>query len=315
MCSRNRDVPLVKELIGKKYGSTFVSSQGSKDWKRVQRSELHGQCQNVQGITNDDSSEVDDPEDPAEIPASDDVGHIRALESALNNDAFLNKTTFSQEKYLRKKHKKYAKEFTVLKPSLIAFCEANPTEIRADMLGSLLRFAGANSRSAVAVVDDAAGLITASLLLMGCKVDRYIFGKSTGQERGQHMFGVENSENLRVIRDMSEAKSTRAYDSILIAHNGTGEFEIDHIFNALQGQLKLSGTIAFYSRNIEPMLKLFHQLRTDTEAGSESRYINLQLTEQMFREQEILKDRTHPVMQQSINLFKGFILSGIKVVA
>ena len=263
-----------------------------------------------------DASSSDEAMDaPVEQSSEAHIGHIRALESALNNEAFLSKTKFSQEKYLRKKHNKYAKELTVLKPSINDFCDANPSEIRGDMLGSLIRFSGVRHGSSVAVVDDAGGILSASLLIQGCKIDRYVFGRSSGQERGQYMFSVDKSQDINVIRDPSEAKPNRAYDAIIIVHNGTTEFDVGAVVKDLEPYLKLSGCLAIYTRNIEPVLNLFHDLRLPKDEQAETRYINVQLTEQMCREIEVLKDRTHPVMQQSIYLFKGFILSGIKVAA
>jgi hypothetical protein len=309
---------LVKEIIGKKYGSTFISSAGSREWTRVQRSELIGSGEQKESPTEnvgDLSSSDEKDDDVPETSSSLHVGHIRALESALNNQAFSSKTRFSQEKYLRKKHQKYAKEITVLKPSLNDFCDANPTEIRGDMLGSLIRFSAVRHGSHVAVVDDVAGVLTASLLLLGCKVDRYVFGRSSGQERGQHMFSVEKSVNLLVMREHDGGQQPRSYDAVVIAHNGTTEFDVRDAFKTLEPSLKLSGSLAIYCRNVEPLLRLFHEIRLQNNETNESRFINVQLTEQMCRELEVVKDRTHPVMQQSIYLFKGFILSGIKVVS
>lgn len=262
--------------------------------------------------TNESSS--DDPmNDVVDGHERTHVGHLRALESALSNDAFLGKTKFSQEKYLRKKYRKYAKEITILKPTIADFCEANPAEIRSDMLGSLLRFSGTQSGSIVAAIDDVAGILTAALLQIGCKVERYVFGKNSGQERCQHMFGLDKSENVLVKRDAADTMPGRVYDSIVIAHNGTPEFDVEKAFQQLVPFLKVSGTIALYARNIEPLLSVLYQLRIDSNSSRDSSFINVQLTEQMCREQEIIQHRTHPVMQQSIFLFKGFILSGIKV--
>ena len=300
-----------KAVLGQKYGATLSNTPGTREWVRIQRSELRGV------FDEDDESDGKDESMESSEAASgqtppEHLGHIRAMESALNNEAFLGKTKFSQEKYLRKKHEKFSKEITLLKPTLGDFCDAHSTEIRRDMLGSLMRFSGANYTSTVALVDDANGIITTALLQRECKVDRFIFGKRTGQERAMHMFGVEKSPLLRTMRE--DSPLDKFYDSIVIAHNGTAEFEIEDVFNKLESRLKLGGTIAFYARNVEPLLALLYKLRCPEEE-SEFRYLNVQLTEQMCREMEIVKDRTHPVMNQSIYLFQGFILSAIKVVA
>ena len=301
----------MKAILGQKYGATVSYPADTREWTRIQRSELHGvYAADQESDGEDEMMEADGP--ATNQTPTEHMGHIRAMESAINNDAFLGKTKFSQEKYLRKKHEKFAKEVTILKPTIGDFCDSHTTEIRADMLGSLLRFAGSRQGTSVALVDDANGIITAALLQRQSIVDRYIFGKRSGQERAMHMFGVEKSESLRVLRD--EFPEDRYYDSIIIAHNGTSEFDIAPMFEKLEPRLKLGGTIAIYARNIEPLLSLLFKLRCPEE-DSEFRYLNVQMTEQMCREQEIIQDRTHPIMNQSIHLFQGFILSAIKVVS
>lgn len=305
-----------KALIGQKYGSTFTYSSTSREWTRTQKSEL-------QGVFHESDSESPEPvEESSEMIFSnesaietmkvdDHLGHSRATESAFKNEAFLSKTKFSQEKYLRKKHEKFAKEITVLKPSLNEFCDLNTVTIRGDLLGSLVRFSGARQGSVVAVVDDGAGILTTALTQRLCEVDRFVFGRNTGQERAQHIFGVEKADNLKVYRNMDEA--TRFYDSVVVVHNGTAECDLGDIFQKLSPKLKLGGNIAFYCRNIEPLFSILYDLRKSPEDVQANRFINVQLTEQLCREIEIVKDRTHPIMQQSVYLFQGFILSAIKV--
>jgi tRNA (adenine58-N1)-methyltransferase non-catalytic subunit len=245
-----------------------------------------------------------------------ETGHSRAAASAASNPAFLAKTKFSQEKYLRKKQKKYSKEVKLLKPCLKDFCESGIPPIRADMLGSLLRFSGANFGSTVAVVDDVFGIITAGFLQRGCNVERYVLGRATGQERAQCAFGLERSPNLFVHRSLTSDEAIESkYDSVAIAIATSAETTIQESFEALQGKLKLCGTLVCYSRTIEPLLALLYKLRENPVEGQETRFINVQLTEQMLREHEIVKERTHPIMTQSLGLFQGFLLSAIKVCA
>jgi tRNA A58 N-methylase Trm61 len=96
-------------------------------------------------------------------------------------------------------------------------------------------------------------------------------------------------------------------------NSGQAEATIEQVFEALNARLKVAGTLVIYSCYIEPLLELIYKLRADPIEGQETRYLNVQLTEQMLREHEIIKERTHPIMKQSIGLFKGFILSAIKV--
>ena len=296
-----------KALLGHPYGATFTHETGSR-WSRSQRTELRG------AIVSDNENNDSDIEACDSVIAGKHEGHVRATDSAINNAAFLSKSNFSQEKYLRKKHDKYAKEITVLKPSLADFCESCPTEIRSDLLGSLLRFSAAKYGDSVGVIDDTAGILVTALLQRGCSVERYVCGRNTGQEKALHMFGQEKAPGLTVIRQESLASSGTKYDSIVLAHNGTTDVDLDVAYRVLEPMLKHGGALAIYSRTIEPLLEILYNLRNVSEEESaSSKFINIQLTEQMYREQEIVKERTHPIMQQSTNLFQGFILSAIKV--
>ena len=285
----------------------------SKGWVRTQKSELRGVYEEETEEESVDEDAMSDGGTSRSMQVDDHSGHSRAAESAMNNSAFLSKTKFSQEKYLRKKHEKFAREITVLKPCLNDFCEINSTQIRGDILGSLMRFSGVRQGSVAAVVDDGAGILTAALVQRLCSLDRLVMGRSSGQEKAQHVFGVEKSDLVTIVRDIT--KVSRFYDSIMMVHNGTSECDVDSVFETLEPRLKLGGTIALYSRTIEPLLNILYELRGNPEEGQQTRFINVQLTEQMCREQEVLKDRTHPIMQQSLFLFQGFVLSAIKVMA
>ena len=247
-----------------------------------------------------------------ELESQKHTGHSRAIDSALNNPAFSSKTKFSQEKYLRKKHQKYSKEITMLKPCLKDFCDGGMVPVRADMLGSIMRFTGAKAGSVVGIVDDGIGIVTTALLQRECLLDRFVLGKATGTERAQCVFNLDKSSLTRALTSLNDP-TARVYDSIVIVNSGEAEASIDDVFRALEKRLKVAGTVVIYSAYIEPLLKLVYELRQEPKEGDVHRYLNVQLTEQMLREHEILKERTHPIMKQSIGLFKGFILSAIKV--
>ena len=127
------------------------------------------------------------------------------------------------------------------------------------------------------------------------------------------MFGLEKPEKLLVIRHETVKATGTSYDSLMLSHNGTAEVTIQEAFRALEPMLKHAGGLAIYSRTIEPLLEILYSMRKSSDRIAESRFINIQLTEQMRREQEILKERTHPIMQQSLSLYQGFILSALKV--
>ena len=251
-------------------------------------------------------------QEKAESDPGKHSGHSRAIDSALNNPAFSQKTKFSQEKYLRKKHQKYSKEITMLKPSLKDFCDGGMVPVRADMLGSILRFAGVRCGSVVGIVDDGVGIVTTALLQRECLIDRFVLGKATGTERAQCVFNLDKSPLFQNLTSLEDS-AARYYDSVIIVNSGLAEDSIQEAFEGLQKRLKVAGTLVIYSAYIEPLLSLVYELRREPTEDQEFRYLNVQLNEQMLREHEIVKERTHPIMKQSIGLFKGFILSAIKV--
>ena len=307
----------VKSIVGSKYGSTICKFDGRSDWTRIQRSQVTGSldenpgddCMECSG--SDEDVDTKDPE-KSEPENGQHAGHSRAIDSALNNPAFSTKTKFSQEKYLRKKHQKYSKEITMLKPSLKDFCDGGMVPVRADMLGSIIRFAGVRAGSVVGIVDDGVGIVTTALLQRECLVDRYVLGKATGTERAQCIFNLDKSPLFQNLTRLDDP-AARYYDSLVIINSGQAEASIRDTFDALQPRLKLAGTLVIYSAYIEPLLNLVYELREEPKENQEFRYLNVQLTEQMLREHEIVKERTHPIMKQSVGLFKGFILSAIKV--
>ncbi|CAM6102245.1 unnamed protein product [Calypogeia fissa] len=87
-----------------------------------------------------------------------------------NSSSFDQKTPFSQEKYMRKKQKKYAPRVILRRPSARSICEAyfakDPRKIgfcRMDTLALMLSLSNVGANSDVLVLDSLGGLITAAV--------------------------------------------------------------------------------------------------------------------------------------------------------
>ncbi|KAF4690112.1 hypothetical protein FOZ62_000840, partial [Perkinsus olseni] len=99
----------VSALIGRRYGSTIHHS-GSDGWVR-------SQCSKV-STSEDAAVEIDTTVNNQFLEQSSednqpDIGASSATDAALKSKTFEMKTQFSQEKYLRKKQKKYLREVTL----------------------------------------------------------------------------------------------------------------------------------------------------------------------------------------------------------
>lgn len=86
-----------------------------------------------------------------------------------NSTTFQNKTAYSQEKYKRKKQKKYAPSFVLRRPSSRRICEAyfikSPQKIgflRMDTMGLMMSLANVAAYAEVLVMDMVGGLLTAA---------------------------------------------------------------------------------------------------------------------------------------------------------
>jgi len=273
-----------KELIGRRYGET-VSREGEA-WVRCQPTVVE------QAL---DASSESEPEEES-----------RAAQSALQSDTFASKTIFSQEKYLIKKHKKYANEVTLLEPTIMNLSEVVGSPIRWEAIGLLLRYGNATSGAKVLVWDDATGLPTAALLQRGCNVTRLIAGKGTNSQKCVTDLGV-STEHLKECR-LVDHTAQDFYDSVVIVNTESiAEAAVEEIVEKTMASVSsCCGTMTVYTRHMESASHLHKMFRRAKE------FINVTMTETFFREHQIMDQRTHPLMSE-VSLFQGFIVTCMKV--
>lgn len=183
-------------LIDSPYGSTFELQRGPKGpfLVKVPRAKIDQNqatvepCDAVDDDVNmgsdvvnmlpgrDNRSLVDD--NTAQKLSAHDIHRLRMdcasgkdIVNALiaNSTTFQNKTAYSQEKYKRKKQKKYAPSFVLRRPSSRRICEAyfikSPQKIgflRMDTMGLMMSLANVSAYAEVLVMDMVGGLLTAA---------------------------------------------------------------------------------------------------------------------------------------------------------
>lgn len=177
-------------LVGHPFGSVFEVQSGAKGGSFVRVSPSGADLRDGLG-EKDDGEEAPGDEvkgkdnrslidnNTAQTLSAEDISKMRtegvsgrAIMEALvaNSATFHTKTAFSQEKYLRKKQKKYAPRVVVRRPSARSVCEAyfakdpNKTgHLRMDMLSLILSLANVGGYAEVLVLDMLGGLLTASV--------------------------------------------------------------------------------------------------------------------------------------------------------
>ncbi|KAI5678346.1 hypothetical protein M9H77_09296 [Catharanthus roseus] len=175
----------LQPLIGCPFGSLFQQENG-KDGPFLSRilSTSKGDSNNQENTecpivceTKDNRELVDN--NTAQNLSGEDIDELRRkgasggeiIEALIRNSStFEKKTSFSQEKYLLKKQKKYSPRVLVRRPTARSICEAyfkkRPEQIgflRMDSLSLLLSLANVTSHSDLLVVDMIGGILTGAV--------------------------------------------------------------------------------------------------------------------------------------------------------
>ncbi|KAF4653053.1 hypothetical protein FOZ61_009248 [Perkinsus olseni] len=336
----------VSALIGRRYGSTIHHS-GGDGWVR-------SQCSKV-STSEDAAVEIDTTVNNQFLEQSSednqpDIGASSAADAALKSKTFEMKTQFSQEKYLRKKQKKYLREVTLLPLNLFNYCHYAPGAAngpRFDLVGSILRHTS-HCSSLVVWDDSCGGLITAAALQRGQKVERLARGRGTTPDAAVTELGIPgevvgallSKTQLVEAEGIEEEKGKQddevGSDGLRHYHKHSTKRSVvgNPVINPDGGvmvwmDLAISGsTKEFFEvasvvmEQISPYcgtlvvlarhMDLVQQLQR--QLIKLPQWINVTLTEPIVREHQVLPNRTHPIMQSATNSAQGFILTAIKVV-
>ncbi|KAF4676643.1 hypothetical protein FOL47_005796 [Perkinsus chesapeaki] len=277
-----------------------------------------------------------------------DMASSSATDAALKSKTFEMKTQFSQEKYLRKKQKKYLREVALLPLNIYNYCHYAPGAAngpRFDLVGSILRHTS-QCQSLVVWDDSCGGLVTAAALDRGQHVERLARGRGTTPDAAITELGIPSevvgsllSKTQLVDEEEEESKQDdyvgddglrhyhkRARKRSVVGNpvispdggvvvwmdlaisGGTKEFS--EVTSAVMEQITpYCGTLVVLVRHMDLVQRLQRELIKSEE------WINVSLTEPIVREHQVLPNRTHPIMQSATNSAQGFLLTATKVVA
>ncbi|EER05671.1 conserved hypothetical protein [Perkinsus marinus ATCC 50983] len=336
----------VSALIGRRYGSTIHHREG-EGWVR-------SQCSKV--ATSDDAAvEIDTTVNNQFLEQTSDdkqpaIGASSATDAALKSKTFEMKTQFSQEKYLRKKQKKYLREVTLLPLNLFNYCHYAPGAAngpRFDLVGSILRHTS-HCSSLVVWDDSCGGLVTAAALQRGQKVERLARGRGTTPDAAVTELGIPGevvgallSKTQLVEGDEKEEEEGKQDDEVgsdglrhYHKHSTKRSVVGNPVLNPEGGivvwmDLAISGTtkeffevVSVVMEQITPYCGTLVVLARHMDLVQQLQrrlikapgWINVTLAEPILREHQVLPNRTHPIMQSATNSAQGFILTATKVV-
>lgn len=174
----------MQEIIGKRYWTTFemIPAKGSKrafTLKAIQEAESWDDLKNTLSsgfdnrcITDDGTSQKLSKEEILQLQESGKSGKEIIGTLIENSKSFLAKTEYSQEKYIKKKEKKYLRYLVICKPTIVALHEVyfrlDHTRIgglRMDALSQLLSYSDVQSDGLYMLYDSGSqGLPAASML-------------------------------------------------------------------------------------------------------------------------------------------------------
>ena len=297
-------------LVGRLYGETIT--QNNEDvWIRVQPT--------VVGDVSDpsESAEAVDPlADEPELDTRIEVTAEASLSSAIASATFSNKTRFSQEKYLRKKHGKYGRELTLLLPTIRLLAdEACESNLRWETLGLLARHAAVAADTSCLIYEaETGGLVSAHLRNLGAKIFRITGAKGANSAKAQEALGSYGTLGAALtpvtqIRVGQETPEVTVFVAVDAGNPGTGEAE--EWRQVVEGGMdKLSpagGRFVGYVKDFERANELQRKLR------SGAAWVNVTMQEVFVREHQVLENRTHPVMNAVLKIFDGWVVAALKV--
>jgi len=259
------------------------------------------------------------------------------------NSAFQEKTKFSQQKYIKKKRKKYIKYVKLTKPSAITVCKTyyqmKPGKIsymRFDSLAQILHLGNIQANSSVIVVDNCSGLLVGAVaerlgghgkvlaihegpqasyplvevFNFSPMIKKSIYHFPLTQIRSVKDYKPLEVESMDMDKQMDEKKVKLEEAKGLIAAGAdsiviSSKYEPYSVLSELFPYLALSRPFVLFANSAQPLAECYDKLLKKKTA------LNLDLSETWMRVYQVLPDRTHPMM--NMDAASGYILSGTKV--
>ncbi|CAB0020380.1 unnamed protein product [Nesidiocoris tenuis] len=333
-----KDLVNLKAIVGQPFWTTFKMIQKKKkEFDLDVASEIESLPEAVmkdvqsgsdnRNITDDGKSQLLSTEEiegfkESGLSAQSIVGKL--IESSTT---FHNKTEYSQEKYLKKKEKKYFEYIVIRKPTvrLLAemFYSKDPHSVlglRHDSIAQILSYANVQNSGTYVLFESGTQALLGSAILDCLDDQGRVISITTGRYppetgcRRDELSRREESEivpkplkkprwqeNLEIAKD---ALLKDGADSLIFASK---EFPLPLILKMLD-YLKPSHSLVVYSVYREPLVLIYNELKKKRKD-----VIGLHIFENFLRTHQILSDRTRPDVMMSAS--GGHILVGTKVLS
>lgn len=352
----------VDALVGLPFGATVRRGEQNQ-WSRYRPqadsalTEDTEVAEDNRNLAQDNSAQALTPQDIRAMKgrcSGEEV--VEAL--ATNSATFASKTKFAQEKYLRKKQQKHVQQVTLLRPTLMDLCETYMKQsrgkvcgLRFDYLSSLLCQADVRPGGRYLVLDNACGLVAASMAqrMAGYGKVYRVFRGSCPDKALQELDLSEAERKvvrqipLQVLQsaeprlhewlqppdkpaDAAEAQKQEARLSRMKGRSADLEDLEAHLLDAVvvvagEDEPTLVGeALDVGLQRLAPAgrLVVFGQLLqplANRQGSMRARgdFVDVRLIQLYTREFQVLPQRTHPHMVAEMMLMEGFLLTGSKV--
>uniref|UniRef100_A0A3B5LR18 tRNA (adenine(58)-N(1))-methyltransferase non-catalytic subunit TRM6 n=1 Tax=Xiphophorus couchianus TaxID=32473 RepID=A0A3B5LR18_9TELE len=342
---------LLDNVVGHLYGTTFeIASGGTLQPKEDKET---GSSTDVKVAGTDNRNIVDDGKsqkltrDDIETMKEQGLKNEEIIQQLIDNSStFNNKTGYAQDKYIKKKKKKYENTVTVLKPTcrIIIFERIKCRHLRYDTLAQMLTLGNIHAGSKVLVFETCAGLVLGAIMERmggyGSVIQMYpgggpvragveCFGFPAHFHDMLHEFPICHVNALlastldtsakdptagwaqeRKVKLEEKRRKLAAAAALLEGRNADGLV----IASQFHPCSVLLGLIKFLSPS-RPFV-VFSQFKETliecyTKLKEQGGTVNLMLTDTWLRHYQVLPDRTHPLLLMSGG--GGYLLSGTTV--
>ena len=241
-----RDIVNLSGIVGHKYGTTFkmVSDHGSNKCFKLEVAEEVTNFENLfmNGESGEDNRDLTDNDKDNQKLSRDEINKMREdgvagveiMEKLIeNSETFQNKTKYSQEKFLKKKAKKYHQYILVRKPSIRLLMDIHYTSdpmkllnLRVDTLSQLLTMTNVHTGGNYLVYETGAqGLVVSSVLERVGAQGRVTHVYQTGQPQTNCLAAMDYPPdilaNLHVL-NIQHLRSLEQGQDILANHRPEG---------------------------------------------------------------------------------------------
>lgn len=271
------------------------------------------------------------PEEIEKLKDTGVAGKELVQELLANSTTFDKKTAYSQEKYIKKKEKKYVKKIFVYNPTVYLLAQYYfnlfPSKIgnmRFDTLSLMLHLGDVQPGNNIIINENLSGLMLAAAAerMYGEGTIQYIYhDNKIDTEILNKLNLLSIQKDLIIYTNMNllmEKFPTNSANKILnetmntLKGNAQGllianlKYHPIELIKVLWNTLSKSGAFVIYHQYLQPLVDTQTFIRTNNLA------ISINIQELWMRKYQVLKDRTHPEMMNE-HAAGGYLLYGYKI--